>query len=527
MSATPEEAGGFHPGHNPWGIALTVTLATFMEVLDTSIANVALPHVAGGLSATNEESTWVLTSYLVSNAIVLPISGWLASRIGRKRFYMICVTLFTVSSFLCGMAPSLGMLIFFRVLQGLGGGGLAPSEQSILADTFEPKRRGMAFAVYGMAVVLAPAVGPTLGGYITDNIGWRWIFFINVPVGILSLVLTHRVVRDPPWLAEERSRRRPIDFVGLGLVAIGLGSLEVVLDKGQQEDWFSSSFITFFAMASAVSLVAFVVWELVQKHPVVDLRLFKNRNFAISNLLIFFLGVILFGTTVLLPQFLQTLMGYSAQKAGMTLSPGAMSIILFMPLIGFLVSHVPARWLVAFGFVVTWLALERMSQINLDLDFRTATVWRIYQSAGMAFLFIPINTAAYVGVPKEKNNDVSGMLNLSRNVGGSVGISFITTYIARQSQVHQTYLVGHATPFDEPYRALMDSLVRNKMAEGASLPDATLGAQGQIYSELIRHATVLSYVDVILILAFAAACIVPLTLLLKANPPGHGPAMAH
>ncbi|HEY2406165.1 MAG TPA: DHA2 family efflux MFS transporter permease subunit, partial [Polyangiaceae bacterium] len=414
----PAEQAGFHPGHSPWTVALTVTLATFMEVLDTSIANVALPHIAGGLSATPDESTWTLTSYLVSNAVVLPISGWLATRVGRKRFYMTCVALFTVSSFLCGVAPTLGWLIFFRVLQGAGGGGLAPSEQSILADTFEPSRRGMAFSVYGMAVVLAPAIGPTLGGYITDHVSWRWIFFLNVPVGMVSLLLTSRVVQDPPWLTTAEKRRVPIDFVGLSLIATGLAALQVVLDKGQEDDWFASSFISGFACYAAVALIVFVVWELRQPQPIVDLRMFRVRAFAASNLLIFVLGAVLFSTTVLLPQFLQLFMGYTAQQAGLVLSPGAAAIILCLPLVGVLVSRVQARWLIVIGFVITSFAMWNMTNLSLEISMRTAVIWRIYQAAGLAFLFIPINTVAYVGVPREKNNEVSGMMNLSRNLGG-------------------------------------------------------------------------------------------------------------
>ncbi len=519
---------GFHPGHNPWVIALTVTLATFMEVLDTSIANVALPHIAGGLSATQEESTWVLTSYLVSNAIILPISGWLSTRIGRKRFYMLCVALFTTSSFLCGIAPTLGSLIFFRVLQGLGGGGLAPSEQSILSDTFEPKKRGMAFAIYGMAVVLAPAVGPTLGGYITDHSSWRWIFFLNVPVGILSLFLTSQIVTDPPWLKEAKEAKTPIDVLGLGLVAIGLGSLEVVLDKGQEDDWFSSSFIVTFSILAAVGLVAFVIWELVTPHPVVDLKIFKNRNFAISTVLIFLLGIVLFGTTVLLPQFLQLFMGYSAEEAGMTLSPGALSIILFMPLIGILVSRVQARYLIALGFGITAFALYQMTHINLQIDFRTAVIWRIYQSAGMAFLFIPITTAAYFGVPREKNNDVSGLLNLARNVGGSVGISFVATAIARHAQQHQNFLVAHATPFDTAYRAMVDSAASAMTTRGISAVEATHAAQGRIFQQILAQAQVLAYGDILTVMAVAAVFVVPICFLMQKNDPTEGgAAMAH
>src|ERR1017187_8890178 len=309
------------PKYNPWIVALTVTLATFMEVLDTSIANVALPHIAGGLSASQDESTWVLTSYLVSNAIILPISAWLSVLVGRKRFYMACVTMFTISSFLCGLAPSLGMLVFFRILQGLGGGGLATSEQSILADTFSPAKRGMAFAVYGMAVVMAPAIGPTLGGWITDNYSWRWIFYINVPVGVVSLYLTNRIVEDPPYMKIEQQKtlRNPIDYMGLGLIAVGIGCLQYVLDKGQESDWFSSKKIIILLIAAIAALVWFVINEWKQEYPIMDLRLLKQRNFATAAFMMFVLGMVLFGTTVLIPQFLQVLMGYTAEQAGMAL----------------------------------------------------------------------------------------------------------------------------------------------------------------------------------------------------------------
>ncbi len=322
------------PKHNPWAIAMVVTMATFMEVLDTSIANVALPHIAGNLSAGVDESTWVLSSYLVANAVVLPISAWLATRFGRKRFYMSCVVLFGVSSLLCGLAPNLSVLVFFRVIQGLGGGGLAPSEQAILADTFPPQKRGMAFAVYGMAVVLAPAIGPTLGGYITDNFDWRWIFFINVPVAIVSLILTSRLVEDPPHLKVLRKRNISVDYVGLGLIAVGVGALQVVLDKGERDDWFASNFILIFSVLSAVCIITALFWEYNHKNPVIDIRLFKNRNFTVSCVMMFTLGSALFGATVLIPQLVQSLMGYTAQDAGMVLSPGAIVIILMMPFVG-------------------------------------------------------------------------------------------------------------------------------------------------------------------------------------------------
>src|SRR6195256_5751075 len=320
------------PAINPWVIALAVTLATFMEVLDTSIANVSLPHIAGSLSAGTDESTWVLTSYLVSNAIVLPLSGWISSIIGRKRFYMSCVAIFTVSSLLCGLAPNLGMLIFFRILQGAGGGGLQPSEQAILADTFPPAKRGMAFAVYGLAVVLAPAIGPTLGGWITDNFTWRWIFLLNIPVGILSLLLTSRLIQDPPHMKRKKLSETKIDYIGLGLVALGLGTLQVVLDKGQREDWFESHFILALTVISAVSLIFVIFWEWNHKDPIIDLHLFRERTFAAANFLMFMLGFALLGSTLLLPLFMQTLLGYTAERSGMALSPGGFAIMVMMPI---------------------------------------------------------------------------------------------------------------------------------------------------------------------------------------------------
>src|SRR5690242_5426593 len=334
---------------NPWVIAITVTLATFMEVLDTSIANVALPHIAGNLSAGQDESTWVLTSYLVSNAIVLPLSGWFSGLIGRKRFYMTCVAIFTVSSFLCGLAPSLGVLVFFRILQGVGGGGLQPSEQAILNDTFPLEKRGMAFAVYGIAVVVAPTIGPWLGGWITDNYSWRWIFYINIPVGIISLLLTSFLVQDPPYMKKMKAREGfRVDYIGIGLISLGLGSMQIILDKGQREDWLASGFIQIFAVLMLVGLIAGILWELREKEPVVDLRMLKNRNFAIATTAMFFLGFVLYSSTVLIPQMLQQLLGYTAEMAGLALSPGGAVIMLMMPVVGFLVSKVDTKFLISF-----------------------------------------------------------------------------------------------------------------------------------------------------------------------------------
>src|SRR5499427_4823160 len=428
---------------NPWIIAMTVTLATFMEVMDTSIANVALPHIAGGLSAGVDESTWVLTSYLVSNAVVLPLSGWLSSWFGRKRFYMSCVVMFTVSSFLCGIAPSLPLLIFFRVLQGAGGGGLQPSEQAILADTFPPAKRGMAFAIYGVAVVTAPAIGPTLGGWITDNFSWRWIFFINIPVGILSMLLTSRLIQDPPYFRRRKLAETNIDFVGLGFVGLGLGTLQVVLDKGQRDDWFESRFILVLSIISAASLLFVIWWEWRHKDPIIDLHLFRERTFAVSNLLMFMLGFALLGSTLLLPLFMQTLLGYTAQQSGLALMPGGFTIMLLLPLVGFLLSRYSPRWLLVFGLVVLAASLFHMTSFDLEIDFRTTAIARLLQAVGMAFLFVPINTAAYAFLPREKNNAASGLMNLARNMGGSVGISVVTTMLDRRTQMHLTNLASH------------------------------------------------------------------------------------
>jgi MFS transporter, DHA2 family, multidrug resistance protein len=517
---------GWTGGHNPWVVALVVTMATFMEVLDTAIANVSLPHIAGSLSVSPDESTWVLTSYLVSNAVVLPISGWIANRVGRKRFYITCVFLFTVSSFLCGLAPNLGLLIFFRVLQGIGGGGLGPSEQAILADTFPPAKRGMAFAVYGMAVVLAPAIGPTLGGFITDHYSWRWVFFINVPVGLLSMFLSSRILVDPPHLTELKKRVGPIDGVGLGLIAVGLGALEYVLDKGQEDDWFNSHTIIVFTVIAAVALVSFVIWEWRQEHPVVEVRMFRDRNFAISNLMMLVLGMALYGSTVLLPLYLQVWMGYSAQDAGMALSPGGFVVILLLPLVGKLLSKVDARYLIAFGFLVTSAALLHMAHtIYPGMDFRTAVMVRIFQTSGIAFLFVPINSIVYNGVPPEKNNQVSGIVNLSRNMGGDIGIALVATLIARRSQFHQARLVEHVVPSGD-LSARLSAIAQHLQQLGIGAAQATKMAYAQIYGQVIKQAQTLAYLDVLVLLAIFTGLMVPAVLMTRKAKPGTA-AMAH
>jgi DHA2 family multidrug resistance protein len=519
------EEHGFTGGHNPWVVALTVTMATFMEVLDTSIANVSLPHIAGNLSVSQDESTWVLTSYLVSNAIVLPTSGWFSTRFGRKRFYMTCVALFTVSSFLCGVAPNLEALIFCRVLQGLGGGGLQPSEQAILADTFPPRQRGMAFAIYGMAVVMAPALGPTLGGFITDRFSWRWVFFINIPVGLLSLFLSGRVVVDPPRLTEARKRVGPIDYVGLSLIALGLGSLEYVLDKGQEDDWFTSRSIVVFSAIAAVALVAFVVWEWREEHPVVDVRLFRGRAFSATIGMMLVLGMTLFGSTVLLPQYVQVWMGWSAEQAGMALSPGAVVVILLLPLVGRLVTHYDARWLIGFGFVVLAAALFHMADtLYPGIDFSTAVYLRMYQSVGFAFLFVPINTLVYTTVPPSKKDQVSGIINLARNMGGDIGISLVTTLIARRSQLHQSNLAAHLDAGNPALRAKLAALARALEHAGSSSVEAARQAYGVVYRQLLQQAQTLAYLDALFVLGLFSAVMVPLVFLARPGAAGsaHG-----
>jgi DHA2 family multidrug resistance protein len=518
---------GWTNGRNPWGIALVVSMATFMEVLDTSIANVSLPHIAGDLSVTQEESTWVLTSYLIANAVVLPISGWLATRMGRKRFYMICVALFVASSFLCGIAPTLGSLILFRVLQGVGGGGLAPSEQAILVDTFPQAKRGSAMALYGMAVVLAPAIGPTLGGYITDHLSWRWIFFINVPTGLLSLWLTSFTVSDPPHLKEMRKEVGPIDYAGLGLISLGLGAFEFVLDKGQEDDWFHSPAITTFVIVSAVCIVAFVFWEWNQKDPVIDVRIFKSRTFATSAGLMLLTGMLLYAPTVLLPAFEQLLMGYTAQQAGETMSPGGFSMLIYMPLAAALVARFDARKVVAFGAALLSVSLFYLaSQLYVAMDFKTALLLRLYQMAGLGFLFVPINTIVYAGVAPERNNALAGIMNLGRNLGGSIGIALVTTLIARRSQLHQGNLTRYTDDFSPTFVARVHGLASTIEHAGSSSIEATRKALAITYGQVQRQATELAYLDAFRVLAVAALCMLPLLLLAKAPPKGGAPAGA-
>jgi DHA2 family multidrug resistance protein len=513
----------WRPKFNPWLIAVVVALAAFMEVLDTSIANVALPYMAGNLGASNDQSTWVLTSYLVSNAIILPISGWLAGALGRKRFFMACLGVFTVSSLLCGLAPSLGLLLLFRVLQGAGGGGLQPMAQAILADTFPPQQRGLAFALYGITAIMAPTIGPTLGGWITFNYSWRWIFFINLPVGLITWFLVRRFVEDPPYVARLKSAGVKLDYIGIALLTLGVGALQVLLDKGQEDDWFGSRFITTLIVVATVCLISLVIWEWFQKTPIIDVRMFKSFNFASSSLMMFVLGILLFSSLVLMPQFLQTLLGYTSQLAGLALSAGGLVLLFEMPIMGKLTTKFQARYLIAFG----WLALSiamfySTKRIDLQISFSAATWLRIAQVIGLGFLFVPITLVAYIGISPEKNNAVAGIVNFMRNMGSSVGTSLVTTVIARRSQFHQARLVEYARPENPNFQNSANGLAERIANSGVSPHDAHVIAIARIYQNLQAQAASLAYIDVFMVLAIGAAIMFCLSFALKSNDPGGG-----
>jgi MFS transporter, DHA2 family, multidrug resistance protein len=510
----------WRPAANPWLIAVTVSLAAFMEVLDTAIANVALPHIAGNLGASNDESTWVLTSYLVANAIILPITGWLVSLFGRKRFFMTCMAIFTVSSLFCGIAPNLGLLLLFRVLQGAGGGGLQPMAQAILADTFPPEKRGLAFSIYGITAVCAPAIGPTLGGWLTDNFSWRWIFLINLPIGLLALALVFRLVEDPPSLIRRERSEIKLDYVGFSLLALGVGALQIMLDKGQEDDWFGSHFITTLALTAGICLAALIVYEWFHNDPIVDVRLFKNANFAAANMMMFMVGAVSFATTVLMPQFLQTLMGYTAESAGMVLSASALLLLIELPFVGRLIGRFPLRYLIAFGWITLALGMYLSTQrIDLLISFSSATWLRIAQYLPMGFIFVPATTAAYIGIAEDKSNAVAGLVNFTRNIGSSVGTSIVTTMIVRRSQFHQDVLETNTNWGDPSFRNSMNGLAQHLTHAGLSLYAAQSQALARIYAAVQAQAAALAYIDTFWLLGIAALIMFFLSFVLKKNDP--------
>jgi MFS transporter, DHA2 family, multidrug resistance protein len=510
------------PKTNPWLIAATVALAAFMEVLDTSIANVALPHIAGSLGASADQSTWVLTSYLVANAIVLPMGAWAASVIGRKNFFMLCIVIFTISSFLCGIAPTLAFLLLFRVFQGVGGGGLQPMAQAIMADSFEPSKRGLAFALYGLVAVLAPSIGPTLGGWITDNYSWHWIFYINIPVGILTLFLTNRLVEDPPYQKADRNNLYRIDYIGVSLLVVAMGALQITLDKGEEKNWFGSHFITAFAITFIISFMALIIWEFHVEKPLIDLRLFKFKNFAVCAFLMLLTGGLLNATTVLQPQFLQQQLGYTATIAGLSLSGGGLVLLVAMPMAGQAVSRFPARNLIAMGFVIFAFGYFYTARhISLLISFGFASKLRVVQIIAIPFVFISVTTAAYFGIPPEKNNQVSGLINFVRNIGGSILISLTNALVTERAQFHQNVLAKKTSLADPIFQQKVDAL-RNTLDVTAGKANGLHLAQGQLYQQLQAQTQALAYVDVYYVLAFAAVLMVPLAFLLDRNHPGGG-----
>jgi MFS transporter, DHA2 family, multidrug resistance protein len=530
--AKPRADAVHPPAHNPWAIALTVTIATFMELLDTSISNVSLPHIAGGLGTSYDESTWVLTSYLVANAIILPMSAWLSRAFGRKRYYMICVALFTASSFLCGVAPSLTMLIMFRVLQGVGGGGLAPVEQAILVDTFPKEKLGGAFALYSMAMVVAPAIGPPLGGWITDNFSWRWVFFINVPIGIISLLLSSRLVHDPVEFTEERKKARQsgrlkIDYVGIVLIAVGFACLEVVLDRGERDDWLESHFIATFLVIAVVAIAIAIWWEWRHDDPVVELTLLRERNFAIANAYYFIFGFGLFGSTVLIPEMLQTLFGYTATDAGLVLGPGAAVITVLAPFVARISPRIGSKRLLAFSFTVAALSFFYYSRMTTQTDYFHFAFARAFQGFAYAFMFIPVSQLAYSYLPRNKNNKGSSIMNLCRNWGASFGISFVTTMLERRTEYHQSVLVSHLTSADPGVRQFVSASSHFLVTRGSTTPDAIHQAYGMVGSMMTQQATMLAFMDCFHLLAIVVLAGLPLAFLIRRFEIGKAASAAH
>jgi len=492
-------------------------LSTFMEVLDSTVVNVSLPHIAGNLSATIDESTWVITSYLVANAIVLPATGWFSMLFGRKRFYMACVAGFVVSSLLCGMAPSLTWLIIFRMMQGLAGGALQPIAQAILLESFPLRKRGMGMAIFGIGVVFAPIIGPTLGGWITDNFSWRWVFYINLPVGILSLIMTQIYVVDPPYLRRGVTK---VDYAGLGFLALGIGLLQLVLDNGQRNDWFQTAWIVQASIAAVVFLIALVVWERRAEHPIIDFHVLRIPNFTPGAILIFVLGIALYGSLVLLPVFLQNLLGYSAMQSGLAMSPGGIGTLICMPLVGFLVGRKDARYLIIFGLATMGYSMFMMAHYNLQIGFWDAAIPRIVMGIGLAFLFVPLSTATFAFVPRDQMGNATGLYNLMRNLGGSFGIAGINTMLAQRAQFHQARLVENVSSYDPGFVQVLSQTVARYVQLGQNQWIAQQQAVGGIYRQVLRQASAMSFVDCFWLLGVIMVGLIPLVFIMR-RPPKH------
>ena len=510
MPDAPQQV--WHPRHNPWLITVSVMLAVFMEVLDTSIANIALPHIAGSLSATPEEATWVLTSYLVSNAIILPMTGWLGNYFGRRRVLISCIVMFTLSSALCGMAWSLPTLVIARILQGFGGGAMVPIAQAIMLESFPPQKRGAAMAVFAQGVVVAPILGPVIGGWITDSYSWRWIFYINLPVGILAALMAKWVVEDPPYI--QRNKKADIDFIGLGLLAVWLGTMQIVLDKGQEADWFGAEWIRWFTLISVAAFFAFIAWEFHVEHPLVDLRVFKNRNFTVGLILMTSLAAILYGTTAQLPLFLQTLMGYPALQSGYALAPRGVAAFFTTMIVGRLVGKIPVRWMLIFGFSMLAWSSFILSDINLQVS-NLSVIWpSVINGMAISFIFVPLTTATMSQLGQQQIGNASGLYNLMRNLGGSIGIAFVTTMLARGAQTHQSLMVGHLAP-DNPAFVQQLAAAKNVLGQQTDAVTATKQAYNALYSLLDQQAHLWAFVDNFYIFGVLALAGIPLVFLLK------------
>lgn len=527
MAAAAAGAPTANGPYGPWLIAAVVGAGTFMEVLDITIAAVALPEIAGGLSATIEEATWVLTGYLVATAIVLPMSGWLATAIGRKRFYMWCIAGFTVCSLGCGVAPNLEMLILFRVLQGVAGAGMVPMSQAILADSFPPEKRSKAFGAFALVAVLGPALGPTLGGWITDHWSWHWVFLINVPVGVVLLALTGLMLKDPPWVEQERQRWLAgglhIDYLGFVLIAMGLGSLVLFLEEGQDADWFASGFITLTAVLAAVSLAALAFWEWRHPNPVLDVRLFTERGFAAANGLVLLFGAIAISSVQIVPQFAQQLLGWTATDAGLAMTFGALTMLILMPAVGNLGSKVQPKYLVAFGLLIEfWAYLYLYAGMNTNIGFWGVTWARLVQILGFPFIMIPTFTAAYQRLPPQKNNQAAALLNMNRAVGGGIGVALVQIGLLQRSQFHQAHLVAGLSEFWAPFREAVDQVSAAWAQLGAPPELADLRAYGVIYKMVQAQARMLAYIDIFTLTAFAALAALPLAFLLPRIHTGKG-----
>jgi DHA2 family multidrug resistance protein len=512
LTPTVSARDSWQPRHSPWLIALSVMLGTFMEVLDTTVANVALPHMGGSLSATPAQATWVLTSYLIANAIVLPTTAWLSAVFGRKRFLITCIVVFTVASAACGAATSLGMLIVARVLQGAGGGALQPIAQAILLESFPPARRGVAMATFSMGIIVAPILGPTLGGWITDQYSWRWVFYINLPIGILAALMVLAFVEDPSYLA--RTRFRGMDYIGFAFMCVWLGALQILLDKGQEEDWFQSSFITWLAVVSAIAMIGFLVRELTTEDPIVSFDVLRERNFAVGTILVTVLGVVLYGTTAMLPLFLQTLLGYSPFDSGLAVSPRGVGAMVSAFLVGRLIGRVDSRLLIMIGFVALAVSGWQFSHLTLTIGMASIVAATLLNGASTGLIFVPLSTTTMANVARDRLGNATGIFNLMRNIGAGIGISLMTTLLARNSQTHQAALATHLTPYDPAYQEWLHT-AQGALAAHGDPATAANQALGLLYAALVRQATLLAFLDNFQLISLAALICLPLAFLFR------------